>query len=317
MNQDIPYHLPDISITDNLQEALGEFILSEVCLEDTSDLSHVKRLITYEEIVTRLGLQDNSPFAIASHILDYASTEHKHDFIEIVFPTVGKAHLLLDGKPTVLSAGELAIIPIQTPHLLAPHPDSKNIPTIVNLLLHPDFASMIPANLFPETVFFKDEPYIYKENTSQKSHILNMLLNEYQHANYQLNLSVLGYLIILIQCIQEAFSNKKRISDSLTDEVLDYIKNRCGNCQLTDIAGYLNYSPNYLSRYIKKKTGLTVSQHIIQAKLNEAQRLLAYTKIPISEISTLVGYQSESHFFRVFKEQYELTPLDYRKLMKS
>ncbi|WP_443255820.1 helix-turn-helix domain-containing protein [Streptococcus sp. S784/96/1] len=67
----------------------------------------------------------------------------------------------------------------------------------------------------------------------------------------------------------------------------------------------------------KKVTGKTISQLISEAKLRLAQDLLANTNMPISEIAEQIGYTSESHFFKLFKNNYQITPDHYRRLMST
>ena len=45
-------------------------------------------------------------------------------------------------------------------------------------------------------------------------------------------------------------------------------------------------SPNYISIYIKKQTGFSIQQHIIQHKLKTAEKLLLQSHYNISELPT-------------------------------
>ena len=47
--------------------------------------------------------------------------------------------------------------------------------------------------------------------------------------------------------------------------------------------------------------------------MNEAARLLSDTKRPIAEISEQVGYSNQGKFAVVFKKQFCLSPLEYRR----
>ena len=41
--------------------------------------------------------------------------------------------------------------------------------------------------------------------------------------------------------------------------------------------------------------------------------LLQNTEMQVSDIAAQVGYESEGYFYRLFKNQYGVTPLEYRK----
>ena len=47
--------------------------------------------------------------------------------------------------------------------------------------------------------------------------------------------------------------------------------------------------------------------------MHRAQQLLKYSHLSLQEIAAEVGYNERSHFEKVFKNQYGLTPSQYRK----
>jgi len=79
-----------------------------------------------------------------------------------------------------------------------------------------------------------------------------------------------------------------------------------------DIARKVNLSPKYLSVLFKKEVGITVSDYIQQSKIEEAKKLLAYSKTSISEICVLLNFNDQSYFTKVFKKVVGVTPKKYR-----
>lgn len=79
------------------------------------------------------------------------------------------------------------------------------------------------------------------------------------------------------------------------------------------IADKIGLSPKYLSVLFKKEVGITVSEYIQQTKIEEAKKLLAYSKTPISEICTLLCFNDQSYFTKVFKKVTGVTPKYYRE----
>lgn len=80
-----------------------------------------------------------------------------------------------------------------------------------------------------------------------------------------------------------------------------------------DIAHHVELSPKYLSVLFKQEVGISVSDYIQQAKIHEAKRLLAYSKTPLSEIASLLHFNDQSYFSRVFKKWVGATPRKYRE----
>ena len=80
-----------------------------------------------------------------------------------------------------------------------------------------------------------------------------------------------------------------------------------------DIAAYCGKSRGGLTMEFKKQTGRTLSDFIQQQKMQEAETLLLKTEQNLSQISSLLGFSSQSHFTRVFKEVHGMTPTEFRK----
>lgn len=47
-----------------------------------------------------------------------------------------------------------------------------------------------------------------------------------------------------------------------------------------------------------------------------AEKLLAETKLPISEIALQIGYTKQGKFAEVFRQQFQMNPLEYRRSKK-
>ncbi|MEZ2716009.1 helix-turn-helix domain-containing protein [Niallia circulans] len=61
---------------------------------------------------------------------------------------------------------------------------------------------------------------------------------------------------------------------------------------------------------------IKLSSFITVCKLEEAKNLLLYTNKSISNISNYLCFSSQSHFQTVFKKNYGITPVSFRKKMR-
>lgn len=75
-----------------------------------------------------------------------------------------------------------------------------------------------------------------------------------------------------------------------------------------------NISMSYLSNLIKKETGHTYTEHIMNKRLDLAKAILKDNSMSIEEIAEKVGYNDYFHFTKVFKKNVGITPSKYRKL---
>ena len=73
---------------------------------------------------------------------------------------------------------------------------------------------------------------------------------------------------------------------------------------------------NSVHQKLKLLTDKSASQFIKSIKLKKAAMLLADERISIVEISELSGFNNRQAFHKAFKEQFELTPSEYRKNIK-
>jgi AraC-like DNA-binding protein len=96
-------------------------------------------------------------------------------------------------------------------------------------------------------------------------------------------------------------------------DILAYINKNVSNINLSTLAGRFQFSNGYISRLLRKETGLTFNQLLREARLRMASEMLVNSNLNISEIIDAVGYLEPSRFYKNFKKEYKMTPLSYRK----
>ena len=72
-----------------------------------------------------------------------------------------------------------------------------------------------------------------------------------------------------------------------------------------------------MMRYIKKNFDCNFSQLIKECKLNYARDYLLNSNYTVDEIAEKIGFYDRSHFDKVFKNQYNITPKNYRERYKN
>lgn len=72
-------------------------------------------------------------------------------------------------------------------------------------------------------------------------------------------------------------------------------------------------SREYISRKFKQEYNENITDYMVKIRMGKAKEFLAYSNLPIREISNMVGYQDEKYFSKVFKKYEGFTPNDYRK----
>lgn len=75
-----------------------------------------------------------------------------------------------------------------------------------------------------------------------------------------------------------------------------------------DMAKLCQMSPFRFSRAFKEAFGVTFREFVLRTRLNEAARLLENPQVPVTQAAYAVGFNDMSHFSRMFKREFGVTP---------
>ena len=81
---------------------------------------------------------------------------------------------------------------------------------------------------------------------------------------------------------------------------------------LGQVAKSVNTSTFYFCKMFKKATGVNFTDYLSRVRIEKAKNLLLNPNLRISEIAYEVGFQSLTHFNRVFKKIVGQSPTEYR-----
>lgn len=91
--------------------------------------------------------------------------------------------------------------------------------------------------------------------------------------------------------------------------IAEHISEELSRKEVADIV-YLN--PDYLSKLLKKETGLSFSEYVMDCRISLAKMLLKATEKSIQEIAGMTGFNSASYFSKIFKQETGVTPAAFR-----
>ncbi|MPN57830.1 HTH-type transcriptional activator RhaS [bioreactor metagenome] len=115
------------------------------------------------------------------------------------------------------------------------------------------------------------------------------------------SLAILGSGGLPAQCsmVQQYISNHFK-----EDLNLDQLANQCG------------LNKFYLVHSFKKATGTTPINYLNQVRLQEAEKLLRTTDLPVSKIAQDVGFSSQNGFSQSFCRFKGVSPIHYRQAQR-
>jgi YesN/AraC family two-component response regulator len=81
---------------------------------------------------------------------------------------------------------------------------------------------------------------------------------------------------------------------------------------LHDVAGQVFLSPKYFSRIFQEKTGTTFNAFRVGLRIQKAKQLLKKRDLTVSQVASMVGYETPDAFMKVFKKVTGTRPSEYR-----
>jgi AraC family transcriptional regulator len=92
---------------------------------------------------------------------------------------------------------------------------------------------------------------------------------------------------------------REHIDEPLTREVL------------ADIAGF---SVPHFHRVFTRQIGENIASYVRRVRLERAARKLRFGAVDITQVALAAGYNTHTAFSRAFKQQYGLSPSEFRQL---
>lgn len=106
--------------------------------------------------------------------------------------------------------------------------------------------------------------------------------------------------------------NMEGISPQIADTCTYILSHITDRFEIHKLAERLGYSDYYFSSKFKKEVGKTVGEYISEQKTEKAKQLLKDQSMQIGDIAAVLGYESQSHFGRIFLKYTEMTPSEWR-----
>jgi AraC-like DNA-binding protein/ligand-binding sensor protein len=104
----------------------------------------------------------------------------------------------------------------------------------------------------------------------------------------------------------------------LTRRAKDYVaRHQSDPIRLAEITRTLNVSAFHFCRTFKQTTGLTFGEYLRRVRIEKAKVLLHKNELRISEIAYEVGFQSITHFNRIFRKVVGQSPTEFRSRLAT
>lgn len=274
-------------------------------------------------------LEEGKLIQIRTHTRFVHFPVHTHNFVELVYMCQGSTHHVINGNDVVLKEGELLFISQSAKQEIYP---AKETDVAVNFIILPEFfdygLTMMEAEDNQLRSFVIDCLTGAKEDTGYlhfkvadvlpvqnlvENLIWTIIRKEPNKRSIQQATMGLLFLQLMNQIDRMETAEADR-QQKLIMDVLSYIEEHYRDGELEELAKQLHYDMRWLSKEIKKRTGLTYTELVQKKRLQQAAYLLMTTNMNVLDIGLAVGYDNTSYFHRIFQKQFGMTPRKYRIL---
>lgn len=254
---------------------------------------------------------------------------HFHDEIELTFIVKGTGKRFAGTHQDVFDSGDFILLGSQLPHcwMLDDTPDNAHAASIViqfrenflgnNFFLKPEFSRI------GDLLFQSRKGISFSKDIA--SELLPEILQLAEESDSFNKLMRLLNILNRLAAIEEFnFLNEGEIQFSRTSDqerinrVFAFIvENFRNEISLKDVADVANMSTHAFCKYFKKITRKTLVETIVNYRIDYAVKLLLNTSRPIGDVGLESGFGDMSHFYKVFKSRYGISPLKYRHKYKT
>ena len=253
---------------------------------------------------------------------------HYHDCYELYYIYSGECYFFIKDRSFLVQQGNIVLINSYDIHCatITTNKKASRFVLFFKKAFIEQFLSPVEANNLL-SCFQNSIPII--RSTPQEQHtiesIFQTMISERRNKEDDYNTYLCTCLIQLLITINRHNDTQtlSRLSyanstHKIVSEITGYINNNFSKDRtLSSISELFYISPYYFSRIFKKSTGFSFVDYLNGIRIKESQKLLQNTQMNISDIAETVGYNSSTHFGRVFKSITGITPLEYRKRGKT
>ncbi len=252
---------------------------------------------------------------------------HLHDWHEIIYVYSGNGKMLVNHSFYEMKAGDLFLIPGNTVHRA--FPDEHAPVTSTALFFSP--ALIQPMEWGEQGMLLRSletarRQKLYKFEVPEAGRstiaaLLESIQDEMAHQMIHYQTAVRIRICDLLLTLDRIYMPEtSALGDALVvpvwmRETLHYIDSNIADRGLTlsVLSKRAAITPSHFSRVFKQTTGMNVTDYVAVKRIMLAKELLVRTDDSISEICERCGMESESYFYRKFRQITGMTPRAYKR----
>lgn len=250
---------------------------------------------------------------------DWQSVVHSHPFSELFYVVNGNGYFMAENQEFAVTKNDMVVI---NPHVAHTEKSQRDFPLeyialgIDGLCFSFEDVASAQDGLCVETDF----GMVYKYNI-QNSNVyayLNIMLEEISHREEHCEAVCQRLLEVLLICMLRGGKLSVVNDDSIfinreCMQIKRYLDaNYSENITLDKLAVMMHMNKYYMAHIFSRYAGLSPIQYLLQKRIQEAKSLLESTNYSIAQVSSMLGFSSQSYFSQSFRKATGKTPIQYR-----
>lgn len=243
-------------------------------------------------------------------VLDRARPKalHRHNLHEVFWLHNGRARHYVGERREMLVEGDLVFVPPGTAHAIQGVGEESHL---VNIVVSQDIIDRLEWHDFGRRYFWAPGTYSTHRDIRQLSTLSHRAVQLERAPRTALHIE--AFLLGLLAELEAE-------NPDLPDDAPDWLVRACTAARAPEVfrdgaAGLARASGKahaHVSRTVQKVLGETPSDYVNRIRMTHAARQLAGTNDGLAEIAEDCGISNMSHFHRLFRAQYGMTPRKYR-----
>ena len=279
----------------------------------------------------KLPLSTGSSFIVNRYESPYFETPwHFHEEYELVYCERGFGMKFIGNSFSSYQEGEIAFIGKNVPHLFkaddsfyqagsSVKPSSIVVQFLEGFLGKQFFSAPEMSEMKQVLALSMNGIMVLGETRMKIKHLLYEMLEAGKIGRLKGLIEIFGLLSTSaeLQPLSINTISGINVKDSLKmHKVLEYaLLHYKNDITIQAAAKLVNLSESAFCRYFKSRTQKSFLSFVIEMRLNESCRLLKETDQSILEICYESGFKNLSNFNRLFRKQFQESPVEYRKKM--
>ncbi len=247
---------------------------------------------------------------------------HIHDEIELLRVSQGQVLCEFGNACLVLREGEIILINTKVPHQFAFYQSDAEI-EYIQINIQSRINTILPTGnsylyLFMNRTFKK--PYMLYNCHSEIYQCFDKILEERTQKALCFRMAIGAYIdLIIVHMARNQMLldlNNSAINSAHTQIVpaIEFVEAHYqAKFTLDELCAAIHINKYYFCKIFKKITGATLTEYVNFRRLLQAEVMLLRTSKSVAQIACECGFASNQYFTKVFKENYVLSPIAYRK----